>query len=122
MDLPSEITLERFEQLEDTVEKIVRRIDTIQKSLDLINKDRNLLEDILSALRAVKEALSFTRDHIDLRASEMKSDVGVFGTKMEEKIGELADNVGDAITPVVQPTGKLPVKKKSWWKRLLRRG
>lgn len=117
------ITPARFERLEDTVKQLVRRVNSIQKTLDLINDDRNLLEEIIEKLTSLKDSFHSTRDHIDKRTKDIKSDVAEFSHKVEDSVDKLSDSIEEKATVVdTLPPQIVNLKKRSLLQRLFNRG
>ena len=72
--------------IEDELKKVVRRQDTLQKSVDVQVADRNILEDILTRLSAVEEALHLNKDHQAEMQKDTKADILDVKYAVEDKI------------------------------------
>ena len=74
--------------MEDDLKKVVRRLDTLQKTTDLMMADRNILEDILTRLSAVEQALHLNKEHQTEVQKDMKA--GMLDVKhgVEDKVDE----------------------------------
>ena len=99
--------------LQDELKKLSRRIDTMQKSVDILNDDRNMLEDILTRLSAVEQALNLNKDHQIEMNKNIKEEIREAGVIAENAVLEVKDSLSEK-TIVVSNTNNLfdKIKKK----------
>ncbi len=79
--------------MEEELKKIVRRLDSLQKTTDLLFQDRNILEDILSRLSAVEQALHLNKEHQTEMQKDMKADVKDVKFAVQDKIDEVKETM-----------------------------
>jgi len=79
----------------EELKKISRRLDTLQKTTDLMMGDRNILEDILSRLSAVENALHLNKDHQTEMQKDTKADILDVKHAVEDKVEEVQLNIAD---------------------------
>lgn len=74
----------RFDQIEDSIKQLVRRIETMQKSIDLLFADRSILEDIVTSMGQVKSMNVLNRQHQENVMKGMQEDVSTIKTAVQE--------------------------------------
>ena len=79
--------------IEGSLNRLSRRVDTMQKSLDLLFEDRKILEEILGSLAMLKELQFSTRSHQENLTKDIKAEV--VDTKMEvkDKVNEIVGSL-----------------------------
>ena len=82
-------------QISDSLKELSRRVDTLQKSVDTQVADRNILEDILTRLSAVEQALHMNKDHQTDVAKDMKADLLDVKHAVDDKIEEVRLDIKD---------------------------
>lgn len=88
----------------DEMKRLSRRIEEIGKILDLLFKDREILEDILTRLSSVENALHLQRSSQTEMAKNIKADIGDVQEAVEAKIDEATVNMDEKTLIVKSPT------------------
>ncbi len=70
--------------VEDELANIKRRLESLQKTLDLLYQDRNMMEDIVSRLQMVENALHLNKEH----QTEVQQDI-------KQEINSVKDSIGE---------------------------
>ena len=90
-------------KLVDEMKRISRRLDEQGKTLDLLFKDREILEDILTRLSAVENALHLQRSAQTEMAKNIKADIGDVQEVIEAKMDEKALEIDEKTVIVKSP-------------------
>ena len=94
----------------EELKKIIRRIDSIQKSVDTLNNDRNMLEDIITRLSAVEQALHLNKQHQTEMTKELKAEVRESGAIVDNSVQEIKDKITDKTVIVKARSGNILTK------------
>jgi hypothetical protein len=79
----------------DELKRLSRRIDEQRKNLDLLMADRNILEDILTRMTAVENAMHLQRSTATENAKDIKADIVEVRDAVEAKVGEVSESMDD---------------------------
>ena len=83
--IPTEPTVEEKIPVDDQLANITRRLDSLQKTLDLLYQDRNMLEDIVSRVKMVENALHLNKEHQTEVQQDIKHEVASVKDAITEK-------------------------------------
>ena len=98
--------------IKDELAKLVRRVDSVQKSVDILNADRNILEDIVTRLSAVEQALHLNKDHQDEMNKNIKQEIREAGAIVENTVHEIKNTIGEKTVIVKSKTDSIFAKLK----------
>lgn len=73
-------------KIEDELKKLSRRMDAMQKSLDLWSGDRNILEDMMSRMISLEQALHMNREKQGEVQKDLKADIHDLQGSVEDKV------------------------------------
>jgi len=101
--------------MEDTdvaneLKRLSRRIDDVSKTTDSLMTDRNILEDILTRLTAVENALHLQRATATENAKNLKADISEVGAVVEAKVDAVTENI-DKHTVIVKSPQESVIQK-----------
>lgn len=87
----------------DELKRLSRRLDTLQKSTDLLFKDREILEDVLTRLTALENAMNLQRQTATENAKNMRNDISGVKEAVEAKVEEVTEHMDDKTVIVKAP-------------------
>lgn len=88
-------------EITDELKRLSRRIEEIGKTIDLLFADREILEDVLSRMTAVENAMHLQRSTATENAKNIKADISEVKDAVEAKVGEVAETM-DSKTVIVR--------------------
>jgi len=89
----------------DELKRLSRRIEEIRKVLDLLFKDREILEDLLTRMSAVENALKLQRATTTESTKDLRADVAEMKDMVETKVDQVSETMDNktVIVKTAQP-------------------
>ena len=85
------------------LKRLSRRIEDIAKTQDLLFKDREILEDILTRLTSLENAMDTQRSTQTENAKNIKADISDVKDAVEAKVDEVTDTMDDKTVILKSP-------------------
>jgi len=83
------------------LKRLSRRVDDVSKTTDSLMEDRNILEDILTRLTALENAMHLQRATATENAKNLKADISEVSAVVEAKVDSVTENM-DSHTVIVK--------------------
>ena len=97
-------------EVEIQLKELKRRMDSIQTTLDLLYQDRNMLEDIVTRVSQVEQALNLNKQHQTEIQKDLKADIKQSQFSTEDKMDEMKQVI-DEKTLIVKSAGEGVIQK-----------